>query len=57
MSRVYVCDRCGEQKTTWHTTFVELPAPSFFGQKLNVELCEKCLNAARTLLKKFMETL
>lgn len=54
MARIYVCDRCKAQSKTWTTTYVELPAPSFFGSKLNVELCESCLNAARKLLTQFM---
>ena len=54
MSRIYVCDRCKKQSCTWNTTSVDLPSPSFFGKKLNVELCEDCLTGARKLLTNFV---
>jgi hypothetical protein len=54
MSRIYVCDRCKKQSSTWNTTSVKLPSPSFFDRKLNLELCEVCLIGARKVLTNFI---
>lgn len=55
MARIYVCDLCGAKFGIWTTTTVELPAPKFFDSKINVELCDSCIDSARKFFKRFME--
>ena len=55
MARIYVCDRCKAQSSTWTTTPVELPAMSFFGKKTDVELCGACLQELRKIFNMYME--
>jgi hypothetical protein len=56
MARKYICDRCKEEFNNWSTTSVELPAPTYFGTKLNADLCSPCLILLRTLFRSFMES-
>ena len=55
MARRYVCDRCNAVFNTWQTTSFELPASSFFGRGLDVELCEGCLRELRGLINNFLK--
>lgn len=54
MSKNYGCDRCKKEFETWSTTGIEIPAPSFFGRKLYLELCAPCLDHLRALVDIFM---
>lgn len=52
MSRIYVCDRCKSQSSTWDITMVEVPDAHNRNHK---ELCRECLDALRKLFFRFME--
>ena len=55
MARIYMCDRCKTKFGIWSTTFVKLPACSFFGNNINADLCAPCLEALRALFRNFMD--
>ncbi len=47
MATKYFCDRCGKERDIW---MVEIDAQ---GEEFNGELCQKCIDELRKVLKDF----
>jgi hypothetical protein len=52
--RLYVCDRC-HHKTPSMLDGIQFPSTSFFGQQLQFELCQPCLDELLKLVSKFLK--